>query len=422
MTLTGWYLQEGYTVVYERVVSNDVMVFLPNGESLRGFLDEGQRLLVRYGNDSSNKVVYLFDPCGETPREPMAVEAFTIVTASPNPAHYKQFLKRVGRIRLLPVWSEKEVLELRKSMPNAPSEEEVIERFGKYGGIPRSIFSLEQDKVKTKLDAAIENFNFSDLRAYFKLGELPDTEEAHGHGSHKVIHAEVNDQFDSTHLDFNSEYIEDKVLEVGLEQRRREYLHFFSSALKQGITKLLAGKMYDWYVKNSIAEREKALWQKDGVFKKDAVLRQIKEGGWERPVEKVVEFEKMKPGTFVVPSEAGFPAADILLRVEVDQKAYLVAFSATVSTKHDFNLRGLMKRIPDFPWKRQEGENKDLVEAQRDNFRLVWLLPTKEFAESFKPLGASNEVVATWDPVAEMTEKDYSEFAIWRAQRGKKSE
>ena len=419
VTLTGWYLKKGYIVVYERVVNNDVMVFFPNGDSLHGLLVEGTRLLVRYGNDSSNKVVYLFDPCGNTPREPTGVKAFTIVTASPNPAHYKQFLKRVGRMRLLPVWGVEEVLELRKSMPNAPSEKEVMERFGKYGGIPRSIFALEQEEVSSDLDTAIENFNFADLRAYFKLGKLPTTEEAHGHGSHKVIHAEVDDQFEPTHLQFNSEYIEKKVLEVGLEQRRREYLQFFSNALKQGITKLLAGKMYDRFVKYSIAEREKALWQKDRVFKKDAVLRQIKEGGWERPVEKVVQFEKMKPGTFVVPSEAGFPAADILLRVEVGQKAYLVAFSATVSRKHDFNLRSLMERIPDFPWKRQEGDNKDLLEAQRDNFRLVWLLPTKEFAESFKPLGASNEVVATWDPVAEMTEKDYSEFAIWRKQGGK---
>ena len=424
MTFTGWYLQLGYTVIYERVGQNDVTVLFPDGNVLRGKGDKGQDLLDYYGNlldeNKQSHTVYLFDPCGETPREPLGVKAFTIVAPSPNPAHYKQFMKVFGQIRLLPLWSLEEVLELRKSMPNAPSEEEVQQRFGVFGGIPRSIFAKNQNKVNTTLITAIENFNLSSIEAFFKTGQLPETDVAHADGSHKIIHAELNEIFESTRLAFNSKYIEKQVLDLELDKRNKEYLRFFSNALEHGPTKILAGTMYDYFVKHKIAKRAKKSWEQEEVFKQDPILKHVKPGGYEMPVEDKVFFMKMKPGTFVVPSQAGFPAADALLRLDIEGQAYLVVFSATVGKEHNLKLESLMERIPDFPWVAKgtvkkassRGNSKMLLEQQK-NFRLVWLLPNEQHKTEFKALGASqNEVVAMWDITEELTGKDVAEVAL----------
>ena len=399
-------------------------MLFPDGNSLYGRDLNGQNLLGYYGNlldeNKQSHTVYLFDPCGETPREPLGVKAFTIVAPSPNPAHYKQFMKRVGQIRLLPLWSENEVLELRKSMPNAPSEEEVRQRFDIFGGIPRSIFAKNQVESLGTLNTAIENFEMSFIEAFFKTGRLPTTIEAHGTGSHKIIHAEVNGNFESIQLAYNSKYIQERVLDLELNKRGKEYLRFFSNALEQGPTKILAGTMYDYFVKHKIAKRVKKSWQQEEVFKQDPILKHVKPGGYEMPVEDKVFFMKMKPGTFVVPSQAGFPAADALLRLDIEGQAYLVVFSATVGKEHNLKLESLMERIPDFPWVAKgtvkkassRGNSKMLLEQQK-NFRLVWLLPNEQHKTEFKALGASqNEVVAMWDITEELTGKDVAEVAL----------
>ena len=54
-------------------------------------MDWRRRSVVKLLYDSST--VYLFDPAGNTgdSREPQRCDAFTVVTASPNPVHYKDF-------------------------------------------------------------------------------------------------------------------------------------------------------------------------------------------------------------------------------------------------------------------------------------------------------------------------------------------
>ena len=59
---------------------------------------------------------YLFDPAGKTPREPETIKPFTIVAASPNPQHYKEFFKLVGHKYYVPCWT---LEELEKHRPHA---------------------------------------------------------------------------------------------------------------------------------------------------------------------------------------------------------------------------------------------------------------------------------------------------------------
>ncbi|KAL6042992.1 hypothetical protein QOT17_024139 [Balamuthia mandrillaris] len=59
---------------------------------------------------------YLFDPCGDLPREPKEMVPFTAVAASPNLQHYKQFYKRTRNKYYIPCWSWE---ELKMHVPHA---------------------------------------------------------------------------------------------------------------------------------------------------------------------------------------------------------------------------------------------------------------------------------------------------------------
>src|SRR3546814_1735423 len=57
--------------------------------------------------------------------EPLWVEQFTIVTASPNRIHFKEFLKRVGKLRFLPHWS---LDDLMRILPYVELPGELVEK------------------------------------------------------------------------------------------------------------------------------------------------------------------------------------------------------------------------------------------------------------------------------------------------------
>ena len=78
-------------VVYESVAYGLIWTLEPSGAVRK--MDWRRRSVVKLLYDSST--VYLFDPAGNTgdSREPQRCDAFTVVTASPNPVHYKDFKK-----------------------------------------------------------------------------------------------------------------------------------------------------------------------------------------------------------------------------------------------------------------------------------------------------------------------------------------
>ena len=102
--------------------------------------------------------VYLFDPAGNAAdsREPQRCDAFTVVTASPNPAHYKDFKKHSKVPGITPQtfymepWS---LLELQAAaaahVENTSGGLDVVEverRFGRFGGVARVVLvdSIEE--------------------------------------------------------------------------------------------------------------------------------------------------------------------------------------------------------------------------------------------------------------------------------------
>src|SRR5262249_23110965 len=109
-------------------------------------IDEVSKTTPRHLLLSDPKTWYLIDPSNEW-REPARVPAITVMAASPNKQHYKQWLKEVATMFWMSVWSLEELAAIREYSAQTGfepiSEHLLFERYELFGGIPRFVFSEE---------------------------------------------------------------------------------------------------------------------------------------------------------------------------------------------------------------------------------------------------------------------------------------
>lgn len=97
--------------------------------------------------------LYLFDPAGGRgpAREPLRCAAFTLICASPNPAHYHNFMKHTSESTVrpgkayMPQPSLEELQEMRTACFTTISADVVDERFALFGGVARFAFADPED-------------------------------------------------------------------------------------------------------------------------------------------------------------------------------------------------------------------------------------------------------------------------------------
>ena len=103
--------------------------------------------------DEDPRTLYIMDAGGNgIHREPLFVNAFTVVTASPNEKHYGQFVKEIGlssRV-FLPDWTLEDLLAVlpfvdERGENQVDTDPIVEERFNIIGGIPRYVFGSKAD-------------------------------------------------------------------------------------------------------------------------------------------------------------------------------------------------------------------------------------------------------------------------------------
>mgnify|MGYP007061233402 CR=1 FL=1 len=113
-------LLQDKTVLFESVSKKEVWYF-KDGQVEMPRRDADQRALIRdvarADYEKDRYPWYLFYPSVENAQEPTEImNAFTIVAASPNPKHYKQFHKCTRHKLYIPCWSWE---ELEKFLPHA---------------------------------------------------------------------------------------------------------------------------------------------------------------------------------------------------------------------------------------------------------------------------------------------------------------
>jgi hypothetical protein len=164
------------------------------------------------------RTFYLYDACGGSPREPISRKAFTIVAASPNNKHYKEFLRKKGVQKFyMPCWTWDEIRQTVTHMKNIytkkkmavplsfKNEARIRKRYDKFGGIWHYIFD-ETDESDTKLKDAIGTSVVSHLK---QTVGAPDTMPS---VSHTLFQYDVPPNYKRGGVRFASDYIAERVI------------------------------------------------------------------------------------------------------------------------------------------------------------------------------------------------------------------
>jgi len=138
------FVRLGFRVIFQQARENQCHFFDPKR---RDSVSSAVYSALDWPSDfrQDKDAVLLFDPAASGAAvEPLQVRQFTVVTASPNRQHFKEFLKQVKNLRFLPVWS---LDDLARILPFADSdcdEGALVERYTTIGGIPRLLFDMDK--------------------------------------------------------------------------------------------------------------------------------------------------------------------------------------------------------------------------------------------------------------------------------------
>jgi GTPase SAR1 family protein len=165
--------QEKRTVVFDRRQEGDALIFVPKNDSYEcwryrsfGRVDGTLDVL------RDPETFLLVDPSGKASGlEPPITPASTLITASSNPDHYRQFMKNPHSWTMFMAnWTLDELLAVRKRIRPTLSEEDVRQRFVDVGGIVRHVFQENYVIVLREQEGEVKKL---------ALEKLTDLDQAH---------------------------------------------------------------------------------------------------------------------------------------------------------------------------------------------------------------------------------------------------
>ena len=134
------------------------------------------------------------------------MDQFTVVTASPNRQHFKEFLKTAGQLRFLPSWSFDDLPFCNLPGNAAARKRALKELFEVVGGIPRKIFddkplSFWKGKIAGQL-----KLHATDIRSLLSLYDEEIEDYYRAHNNLVIIHS--TPPFDTARLFLSSTMFE----------------------------------------------------------------------------------------------------------------------------------------------------------------------------------------------------------------------
>jgi len=226
--------REKRNVIFESV-KEDIVYFFGNDGNVRR-IGPPARALWPFADDPNT--LYIMDAGGKgIHREPLFVNAFTVVLASPDENHYGQFVKEIGLSSQLfyPDWTLAELYDVlpfvddRDKIGNL-SDAIVKERFYKIGGIPRHVFGSNRDFEQSvhELEASMRNISS------FQFDLLATKERRWNEIPNSVFTLRSEFPFDEslTKVARASRYVDD-LLSKKLHGRKMELLQEFSVAFDE---------------------------------------------------------------------------------------------------------------------------------------------------------------------------------------------
>lgn len=155
-------LEKGNTIIYEARKNDIIFIFLPQEDKKYKVwscpLESFKHASCSLFNDEKN--YYLIDP--NEPKDPFQCDAHTVLCASSNIHHYKEFIKRdKTKSFCMPIWKKNELWDVKDYFKIQESIFE--ERYLKFGGRIRYIYGEEQNIIWMKIITAIGSLSFETL-------------------------------------------------------------------------------------------------------------------------------------------------------------------------------------------------------------------------------------------------------------------
>ena len=277
---------------------------------------------------------FIFDPAASgTLVEPLLVDQFTVVTASPNRKHFKEFLKGAGQLRFLPSWS---LADLERILPfcdltgNAAARKRVLtERFEIVGGIPRKIFdnsSLEEWKSIIASELLEHAGDIQSLLANYR-DLMKDYTKAH---NNLVFLHSTPPHFDKARLFLASKYVRQCYGQQLKQFERRQRADEIKSAWNDPARAEEAGKKFEPFAFESLFFGGRfALFpfREDGTHAPTGSDRQLGPFQGSELFTNVADVKLLLRDVLYRPSQTNFPILDFFALCDND----LMLFQMTVS-------------------------------------------------------------------------------------------
>jgi hypothetical protein len=218
------FLQDGFAVLLQRAGLDDFFVFR-DGICTHGFTPTLSSTLLGL----PSKAVYLFDP-DETKTAPRESRVFTIAATSPQIVHYK-WLRKIGcSMRYFPCWRLDELAEARPDVSAAV----LLERFVKWGGIPRFVFG-DQPSFEAQFRMALPSVDLSLVFKYVISPEI-SSEDQYSLSQMFVQYRVVGDDFATVELDFASGWIGQQLLSATAQREYQKLvMHYLEARRLEGL-------------------------------------------------------------------------------------------------------------------------------------------------------------------------------------------
>jgi hypothetical protein len=305
--------------------------------------------------EQKSDAFYLFDPAGKLgAREPRRIYVFTIVAASPDPALYHQFNKRIGNKKYyMPCWSRDEIFSIIDYFPDI--DKNTVEKlFEKYGGIPRFVLS-KSDDWNAELQLAIKSANIDELQKSIGGPELlSDT-------SHKVLQYGVDSNYRESTVKFASQYIADKVSEKLLEDQISKTSASIQLMARYPEIASLRGSIFENYAHKVLGGNGKWTVKALAENKTEELELKNKKTGFFDSLEDLDISEEI----YYRPNNKNFGALDSFIR----KGNVIYFFQMTVSTNHPVSNAAIENAIKKIDSK-----------TGRMNYKLIFITPPDVFS------------------------------------------
>jgi hypothetical protein len=355
-------LREGKTVVYEARKDSRVFAFIPISPGipeqkvlptykvfvvqLRTFLPGACAVL----QDPDN--FYLIDP--GNPASITNVPAHTVLAASPNKAHYHEWVKRANTPMLcMPVWKKEELESMNKVLLGGNpmlSNEQLEERYNMIGGIPRYIFATAADYTKFigQLDNSLKEIPFEIVvRAVEQGGELDASQSSTNRIPSILFQYTSQAPFAlaKAKLQVASEHISVRLAvkywnDIMNRMNPASFYYAQSSSALGNLLEGLAHALIPFGGSYEIKDLDKPSHAKGSKLKLNTVRMETVSGSWENFIEYCAKLPLSSSQRTVVarPESANLPVLDMM---DAKDRAYQV----TVSSKHGITAKQFQQLV-----------------------------------------------------------------------------